>query len=177
MGGLWVSWPNLLGLPQGTHLGQQRVAHELQLVRGDVHGHVERGAQQLAALILELHEQPLHVARRRLFLLRQTQRTSVTPARRCTPRCLPGAATETPAPAPRSAAPAPTLTPAAAAILRPTWRRRRGGRRRGGRLWRDRAPPRGTTAPQCALSPSGAAEGTCNAAHRVMSQKGADRCR
>lgn len=69
--------PKTSGLPiprvPNAHLGQQSVAHELQLVRGDVHGHVERRAQQLPALILELHEQPLHVARRRLVLCGQAR--------------------------------------------------------------------------------------------------------
>lgn len=61
----------------GAHLGQQRVAHELQLVRRDVDGYVERGAQQLTAFILELYEQPLHIACRHIVLQKEAGRLSV----------------------------------------------------------------------------------------------------
>lgn len=103
----------------GAHLGQQRIAHELQLVRRDVHRHVERGAQQLAALILELHEQPLYVARRRLVLRKQTRRLSVP--LRFPPAWGPHAETPHVPPYART----PTAT--AAAILRPHVEGRRGG--------------------------------------------------
>lgn len=101
----------------GAHLGQQRVAHELQLVRRDVHGHVERGAQQLTALILELYEQPLHVAGRHIVLQKQ--------AGGCQSPSAP-LGPEDPVSPPHART--PTASATAAAILRPHVEENRGGK-------------------------------------------------
>lgn len=104
-----------------AHLGQQRVAHELQLVRRDVHRHVERGTQQLAALILELHEQPLYVACRRLVLQKQAGRLSVP--LRFPPAWRPKAETQRPRPVRVQKPPRPPPS------CVPTWRRTEAERR------------------------------------------------
>lgn len=155
-----VSWSPVgptRAAPPAAHLGQQRVAHELQLVRGDVHRHVERGAQELPALILELHQQPLDVKPRRLLLRQQARRASVTPLGgegphfRLPPASgTPGRSAQTRRPRPHSRTPTAT----AAAILRPHVEEKSSGK--------TERRSRSLAAPQFRTSPSGVAEGKCH---------------